>query len=235
MAYRTTRDCVVDSCGKTFVAKNPRALYCSPECQRIAFKQRRAVRYTLTCDYCQKVFTRAKPRIHAKAFCSAECTRKGQTYVPGVPFSVSGPYGETHTCGNPKCAAEFVPHHPSVIYCSNSCRLAASVLRSASRYAAAGMGETPKEITYFYAKQRKRESKALLLETQPACAICGRDFEELDIRQVHLDHDHKNGTTRELLCFSCNAGLGHFKDNIETIKAALRYLEKHASDQSLTQ
>ncbi len=40
-----------------------------------------------------------------------------------------------------------------------------------------------------------------------------------------VDHDHKTGEIRGLLCDSCNNGLGRFKDNPEILASALSYLQ----------
>lgn len=58
------------------------------------------------------------------------------------------------------------------------------------------------------------------------CAICKRA--EGDVRRLCVDHDHKTGLLRGLLCDDCNMGLGLFRDNMEYIYEALSYLGRAA-------
>ena len=51
------------------------------------------------------------------------------------------------------------------------------------------------------------------------CAICHRWFEKLCV-----DHCHKSGRTRSLLCFGCNTGLGSFKEDLGNLISAVDYL-----------
>ncbi len=58
------------------------------------------------------------------------------------------------------------------------------------------------------------------------CAICGTT-EPGGSGRFHVDHCHDSGNVRALLCSTCNAGLGSFKDNPELLQAAIEYLEVH--------
>lgn len=44
---------------------------------------------------------------------------------------------------------------------------------------------------------------------------------------LSVDHCHKTGVNRGLLCSSCNIGLGYFKDSPETLRSAADYLDKY--------
>lgn len=49
------------------------------------------------------------------------------------------------------------------------------------------------------------------------------------VRDMSVDHDHKTGAVRELLCNSCNHLLGAAKDNPDVLLAAAEYLKRHAA------
>lgn len=57
------------------------------------------------------------------------------------------------------------------------------------------------------------------------CAICRT------APAVHVDHDHVTGKVRGMLCFSCNAALGHFKDDPVVLRRAADYLDRHTGAQ----
>lgn len=63
---------------------------------------------------------------------------------------------------------------------------------------------------------------AMMKAQKGRCLIC-----EKKKLKLYVDHCHKTGAVRGLLCPSCNFGLGYFKDDIETMHKAIQYLENH--------
>lgn len=72
------------------------------------------------------------------------------------------------------------------------------------------------------------EADLLLEEQGGVCAICSQSIADKRGYEGHIDHDHATGKVRGVLCFHCNAGLGQFGDDVERLKLAIGYLEKHA-------
>lgn len=62
---------------------------------------------------------------------------------------------------------------------------------------------------------------ALWERAKGCCEICGT---ALDGQRYHIDHCHRAGSVRGLLCRGCNQGLGQFQDDIERLQAAITYL-----------
>jgi len=68
----------------------------------------------------------------------------------------------------------------------------------------------------------RKEYDLMHLDQENLCAICLSFKFVLDV-----DHDHKTGKVRGLLCGHCNRGLGLFMDNPLLLKEALNYLKKY--------
>jgi DNA-directed RNA polymerase subunit RPC12/RpoP len=65
----------------------------------------------------------------------------------------------------------------------------------------------------------------ILLEQQDyKCKICGKQLE----RSAPIDHCHKTGKIRAVLCPMCNKGIGMFNDDSELLKCAADYLDFYA-------
>ncbi len=67
----------------------------------------------------------------------------------------------------------------------------------------------------------------LLNDQNGCCALCGTDVPGRGYANFAVDHNHKTGEVRGLLCYHCNLGLGHFKDSPGLIKRAIQYLEEN--------
>jgi len=66
------------------------------------------------------------------------------------------------------------------------------------------------------------ERDELIASQGGVCCIC------LAAVPAHVDHCHNTGRVRGVLCFSCNAALGQFKDQPEAIRRAAAYVEGNA-------
>jgi hypothetical protein len=75
----------------------------------------------------------------------------------------------------------------------------------------------------------------LMVEIQGnKCAIClqeetCKDPKHNRARRLSIDHCHKTGKARALLCHNCNLTIGRFKDDIELMERAIAYVKKHYS------
>ena len=89
------------------------------------------------------------------------------------------------------------------------------------------LGLTPKEKSIHMRLMKSygiglRDYDMMLVSQEGGCLICG----EAPVGQnLVVDHDHKTGKVRGLLCSNCNLGLGHFLDRPDLLKAAANYLE----------
>lgn len=68
-----------------------------------------------------------------------------------------------------------------------------------------------------------------MLEKQGGvCAIClqpERMVHKGKVKRLCVDHDHKTGKVRGILCHRCNTTLGMYEDNPELMRNLITYLE----------
>lgn len=62
-----------------------------------------------------------------------------------------------------------------------------------------------------------------MVEQKGLCKICHQPPNGR-WKRLAVDHDHLTGKVRGLLCHSCNAGLGHFKDSVDALRSAISYI-----------
>lgn len=68
------------------------------------------------------------------------------------------------------------------------------------------------------------QKQRYILIQRGKCKICGIDV--LDIFKARVDHDHKTGKIRGILCNNCNSGLGFFQDDPILLAQAIEYLTR---------
>lgn len=68
-----------------------------------------------------------------------------------------------------------------------------------------------------------KQRDALLTAQGEVCAICGTDTPKG--KGWCVDHNHKTGRVRAILCSPCNVGIGHFSESAERMRRAAIYLE----------
>ena len=72
---------------------------------------------------------------------------------------------------------------------------------------------------------------AMLADQDGVCAICGKPESVLGRggtpRRLAVDHDHRTGAVRQLLCHRCNLVTWAVEDNPALLDAVHAYLAKH--------
>lgn len=111
------------------------------------------------------------------------------------------------------CGNTFTPLAPSHLYCSQKCADRAYTSRYLRR-------------TY---KITLEDYERLLKSQNGRCAICGGEGFLMDASRhkvkLVVDHDHKSGRIRGLLCHNCNRALGLLHDDSTALQTALEYLK----------
>ena len=80
----------------------------------------------------------------------------------------------------------------------------------------------------------KTSEKKRMNEIKPeiffVCPICKKASIPGVTANLVIDHDHETGNARAWICDSCNTGLGRFKDDIELMKEAIKYLKEYSKN-----
>jgi len=103
--------------------------------------------------------------------------------------------------------------------------------KRAARIAANPSMEADRNIKRKYGISREQYNEKLKLQNG-VCAICGDKEKSVEPRNGSLkclavDHCHKTGKIRGLLCWRCNGTLGKIDEDIELLKKIELYLIKH--------
>lgn len=157
----------------------------------------------MTCE-CGNPIPPSKPKGGPRKFCSSSCMRRSLAR-----------------------ARRARPDYRAREQAQSRTRYAADPKRAMAR-TLAWRDRNPVDAKLAAKKSRLKKDYGLTPEQYDAfvanagsCPICHRVF--TDVRPV-LDHDHKTGAVRGVLCSSCNAALGLFEDDWERMHCAVQYL-----------
>ena len=67
----------------------------------------------------------------------------------------------------------------------------------------------------------------MLKQQNYTCLICGGTKMNKSRKKLCVDHNHKTGVTRGLLCNGCNTIIGMTDEKIETLENCIAYLKMH--------
>jgi len=122
------------------------------------------------------------------------------------------------------CDKKFIPTSKRNITCSKTCQYERKKI----------MTKTWSKINYKEFSLRKNynlsldEMENILKKQRYKCAIC-----EETLEKPHIDHDHKTGKIRGILCFNCNTAIGKFGDDPNRLMKAIIYLSKNKEEEKI--
>ena len=77
---------------------------------------------------------------------------------------------------------------------------------------------------------------AMLARQSGLCDVCRKPETATrhgNVIRLTVDHDHKTGKVRGLICVRCNLALGHAGDDTDTLTALIQYLRKHQQEKTV--
>lgn len=99
-------------------------------------------------------------------------------------------------------------------------------------------------ITPEIREQRRRENldkkygltpedvEVIIQQQGGGCRICGYSDRSDYLMFPQIDHCHKTGKIRGVLCAHCNTAIGKFRDDPQLLRKAAEYLEYHEAVKS---
>jgi hypothetical protein len=188
-----------DQCGGTFTPVKWGAKYCSRGCNDKAryIRTRKATPRATECAHCgTKLPDNRDARMR---FCTEKCSQDFRGVRLAAERRAAKSERPCKGCGDPIS----VDRQINTLYCTESCKI------SSRRHEAYGL---------------TKDELSQLLRQHEKCALCGTS--NWGSKGPQVDHCHDTGRVRGVLCLNCNVGLGCFKDDPVSLRAAADYLER---------
>ena len=135
---------------------------------------------------------------------------KAKSKQTATPNKYPQGYFKPKKCRN--CGKEFTPKAPSEHYCCEYCKK----YRETDTYYKRVYGISVEEYLDLAEKQNF------------VCSLCGKPNFSMGVNHsgcLVVDHDHKTGKVRGLLCHNCNRALGLLHDDPALIQRASEYVK----------
>ncbi|WP_369388233.1 endonuclease VII domain-containing protein [Streptomyces sp. CG1] len=140
----------------------------------------------------------------AAAYHQQRQVAKGRSVRPRVEVPLGHKY--CRTCGETKPHSEWTRNSSASDGLATLCK-ACKAVKGRQHHLKRNYGLT------------ETERDAVIVSQRGLCAIC------LAAPPVHVDHCHKTGRVRGVLCFNCNSAIGKLGDNPDAVRRAAAYLE----------
>jgi hypothetical protein len=136
----------------------------------------------------------------------------------------------------PKCKVTFPRNEYSTRrngYCKSYCKKCESKYNSQRQMAFIARHPELKEKRQLENRKAQFKRKynitldfynSMLSTQKNVCAICGGNHIQKNRKYLYVDHCHKTGKVRGLLCMKCNSLLGYANDNVDILKSSIDYL-----------
>ena len=221
------------SCGTSFEPYHPNRQILCRKCSEARNKKRSHTFEEKACEQCGGTF---KPKTLRARYCSQRCQQRAR-YISSLPdlsrLGTKGALrGRAQTDEHKRkraesvaltlskqrrkcihCGEEYTPTLASQKYCSGRCWNSVARKKKARLHKITVSPSTYKAISELQGGK---------------CAICEAESGSNGRKdRLAVDHIHGTETIRGLLCHRCNTAIGLFKDNIESLRSAISYLEKH--------
>ena len=154
---------------------------------------------------------------------------------PLVPYVSLMDVKQCPSCGLQKPFAEFNKSSTRIDGLAFYCKFCSRQISKASHER---MKRDPERYAKYLWKERNRHLKRkfgitlelyeiLLAQQGEGCAICGATECQSGV-SLAVDHCHKTGKIRGILCRDCNTTLGKFNDDRNRFLKAIEYLDRTA-------
>tara|TARA_B100002049_G_C16085532_1_gene379307 strand:- start:4765 stop:5568 length:804 start_codon:yes stop_codon:yes gene_type:complete len=205
-------ECASPECNVVFIRKSKRHKYCCTACKSVAsaYGSRLKDSVPRVCKNrsCSREFV---PHNGNQSYCCKGCRDVGFVDPERKVKKYDGEYfKKVKYCSSDSCEKSFRPQTPAQKYCSNKCKG-----RNAYYLRVYGISESQ-------FNKMKEEQKG-------RCFICnsvGMIISKFGKERLAVDHCHKTGNVRRLLCHNCNRALGLAKDDPRLLRLAASYLRE---------